>query len=175
MDFYSNALKEVFPGDFGENLPFTTINGESAISGKDERVNGKRVVRMEVRSWVGTSAIGAVHYYGKLKTYSLGYIVNGEERFVSGYGDSVKPPAMNGLEITIVRPTTQRDIDYYLNTTSDDPDHWDFLCPKIGGYEHGFWTESELIEAAKEVFSKYFTKDWILQITTYDGETYEVL
>ncbi len=164
--------------DRGEGLPWTNIDGEACHMGKGSRTKngeGKRKVVLRIHSWVGTSAMNAVHYYARLEAWGVDYhtldSAPDDRLNVSGRGDDCKPKSSKKIEIEVTRPTTQRDIGHWLAVYGEDSPNREWQCPKLGGHERGFWERGDAIKAGKAVFDEWFEPGaWVLYLDDPDME-----
>jgi hypothetical protein len=164
---YSHDWKgKIIPVTYGEGLSFIDYKDRPSHSGRASyRKDGKREAQLDINTWVGTSAIGAVHYYARIKVRSTAWNwtsdADGEKHSSGGYADKGKPKEMMGMEIKIERPVDRKDIKHF----KDGNDDWEtrkFMMPRIGGYTDGFWTEEEAKQAALKFFKATFAKGWVL-------------
>lgn len=162
--------------DRGEGLPFTNIDGQPCHMGKGSRTeDGRRKVVLKITTWVGSSALNAVHFYARLEAGGVDhYFLDSdptEPQYRSGHGDSCKPKASKRIEIQVVRPTTQRDIDHWLAFYGEDNPNREWQCPKLDGHERGFWERGEAVKAGKAVFDQWFDPtEWALYLDDPDME-----
>ncbi len=154
----SNEIKSVVPKDF--------LNGVTVeIEGSDReqleiRHEEDSYLELEMTSWVGVSP-GAVHCYG---TLTIKYIDVGEvgkpNSSLGGYLGAPQeefPLAFKfeSLKVKIVRPITQKDIDYAKGDR--------YVGYELGEMTRDFWTVSALEKEGKRIAKKYFP-DYRLEI-----------
>lgn len=114
--------------------------------------NGKREVKLTIRSWVGISS-DAVHVYGKFHFYGADFVDPDEpNRYTS---TSATPDVTRSMEIELTRQVNKKDFKLY-------PDKW--TARDMGQYTHCFNTTEELIEHAQQRFEQWFGEGWVLEI-----------
>lgn len=158
--------------NWGENKVFKNKEGKDVYSYIDKESNGYREVILDISTFRGS--FGAVHFYGRLRSYSLSFTDTVEsmgKRSISGYFTSGIPEEYkNFFNVQLLRPITQKDIDY---DTENNTDRW--LNYYIGDKTNGFWTEDEVIEVGIKVFKKLFKGKWQLRIDSYSGNRDKII
>jgi len=154
----SNELLKPIPKDFLHGVTVEVDHfGVSQIEIKNEK---NSYVEFDISSWVGIS-VGAVHCYGELKFHGIDIGRVGEPNSsLGGYlgaPDDELPIAFKAtdLRIKIVRPITQKDIDYREGDR--------YSGYRIGEYTRDWWEADDLIKEGKRIAKKYFP-DYKLEI-----------
>jgi len=96
-----------------------------------------RCVYLNITSWVGTSAIGAQHYYGKLKWRTV------KDRY-------------EYHELELKRPMTAKEIRQQNTENAENGYTWKI---KKGELTRGFMTRDEVVSTGKAKASKLFNTD----------------
>lgn len=146
----SNELKNVIPKGFLDGVAFEV--GHFGIKQYEIRHRKDSYVELDVTSWVGTSP-GAVHVYGTLKIRGIDIGSVGEKGRCYGYlgaPDEEQPLAFKfvDLQIKIVRPIEQRDLDHR------DGDRYHGY--RIGEFTKDWWEEKDLIKEGKRIAKEFF-------------------
>jgi hypothetical protein len=163
---YENNWEFPIPDDFGKDVILKNDENEDVYCYYSLDKDGYREVELYISSFRGS--IGAVHYYGKLKSH-LSFCEKPEEvgkisisgRFTIG----IESKYDNFLNIEIVRPVDEKDLQH---DEDYDRDRW--LRYKIGDKTNGFWTEEEIIKIGTKLFKKMFIGKWKLYINSYSGK-----
>lgn len=119
----------------------------------DSPINGKRVAILHESSWVGTAAIGAMHYYAHVLVHGP-VIYDKTERktfFCGGYGPQQPKVHLSSLRLEAKRRLTKPEKDMA----------GDILC-KVGDYTNRFTSPEEAKAAAITMFKRKFAPGWVL-------------
>ena len=128
-------------------------NGKVWISAADLR-HGKRLVNLDVHSWIGTSP-GAIHYYGKLTYDSAGFrCIDAPDSGTCYPSDKHLPQQYLSGTIRLTRVITDAEL----------KDKHRYEGYSKGDRIEGFYSTKEVVECAKEVFKEVFDKGWELVI-----------
>jgi hypothetical protein len=110
----------------------------------------KPKVTLEITSWKGTSAVGAIHYYGKLHV-GLPEMVNDENKrtcSISGFGGI---PMFKNHNIELTQVLEAWEIEKY-------PGNYQYCKP--GDHNRGFYSIAAVERKGKEIFEKIFEEGW---------------
>lgn len=154
------------PDTYGEGLFFDRPDSGKLKSYVRRDAKGHREITLSITSLQGS--IGAVHYYAKLKDYSIHFtaIEDVENKSsVGGYSTKNVPSKYQDFQIELSRPVTQKDIDHDKRWGRDE-----FMMSKMGDLARGFWTEDEAIQIGIVVFKLLFKGKWKLRIDSYSGK-----
>jgi hypothetical protein len=111
---------------------------------------------LEITTFRG--AIGAVHYYGKLKLYGFDIQRKGESGTIFGFlGSDNIPSILELLDLCI--PITKEVEEWEIEK---DPDR--YKAYKVGDRINAHWNKNSVIELGKEIHKKYFS-EFKLKIT----------
>jgi hypothetical protein len=136
-----------FPADLGLGVRITK-KGEYYTS----RREGKPTVILDITTWKGTGAIGAIHYYGTLKI-KLPDFTRDDRRT---YGTSTwEIPLFKNESINLTHELEEWEIKRYPDNYQDN---------RAGQHIRGFYTPDGAKRAAQEFFDKHFGEDWELKI-----------
>lgn len=151
------------PPDLQLGLKWKNDDGveyESKLS-ENHYLNGKRVARLTERSWVGTMAIEAIHYYGRIELgHPSGFHIdeNGRESWSGGYMGKNAPDLWD-ISLNVVR-----------RLTKVEKDGNDEVIGKVGDWTYRFNTPEEVRPAAINLFKRKFAPGWVLVGETEEGE-----
>lgn len=168
-----NYLKDSFgyerqypiPDDYGKDVKVKNHEGVEYIIDYQLDKEGYREVTLDITSFLGS--IGAVHYYGKFKSY-IDFRKEGCKKGYSCLGYALKgvpKEYKDFLHVELCRPVDKRDI---LHSKNDR-----YYQYKEGDTTTGFWTEDELVKIAKKVFKEAFKGKWKLKIDAYTSKEYK--
>jgi|LakMenE18May11ns_1017448.scaffolds.fasta_scaffold9955146_5 hypothetical protein len=164
---YNNHWEFPIPYDFGKDIVLKNKYEKDVICYPSYDKDGYRNVELYITSWLGS--IGAIHYYGRIKSYSLSFCETPEQIgkvSVSGaFTSGTEPKYGDFLNLELVRPVDERDLEHDKHY---DRDRW--LRCKIGDKTNGFWTEEEIVKLGTKLFKKMFVGKWRLYINSYSGK-----
>ncbi len=136
-------------------LKWKDKDGHQCSSHVGERCfqNGKRIATLVESSYVGTSAIGAMHWYASIRVGSADVRDEKEDRVYAcgGYGPEKPDAHLEGIRIDAKRKLLKPEKD--LNG--------DRLC-KVGEHTHRFNSEKDAKAAAIATFKRKFDPGWVL-------------
>jgi hypothetical protein len=113
---------------------------------------GTPTVTLDITTWRGTAAIGAIHYYGELKIGLPEFVQDDQKRYTCSMWDI---PLFKNTRINLTHVLEQWEIDRY-------PDNYQDQRP--GYHIRGFYQPEGAKRAAKEFFEKHFGPGWKLKI-----------
>lgn len=158
--------------DFGNDLRFTNVSGKKLKSYVSREKNGYREVKLDIHSYRG--AIGAIHYYGRLKSYSLHFTEENDKECrssIGGYGTVGVPDIYKDFfELELKRPVTRED---FNDDKEFETDRWHGY--DLGDLTNAFYDEQEIVDLAKKIFKCMFKGKWILVVDSYSGKEYPVV
>lgn len=137
-----------FPFTFGEGIVIVDHNDLY----ESKKANSPREVILNIRSWRGIS-IGAIHYYGDLSFWGIGFTKNGN--FESESSSTGFPRVSQSISINLKRKLTKQEIE-------TQKDRWTGY--REGDFISNFNTIKDLEYRAGEVFKKSFGPFWKLKI-----------
>lgn len=140
------------PADFQIGLTWKNDEGRLCRTvAHNPHKNGKRIAWLVESSFVGTCAIGAMHYYARIKVSSQGWIEEGRENIIcGGYGGKNRPQfATISLDAERILTRVERD-------ASDE------IIGKKGDSTYRFNTEAEARTAGIKLFGQCFGPGWVL-------------
>lgn len=109
-------------------------------------------VTLDITTWKGTGAIGAIHYYGTLKIGLPQFVQDDQARYMSSAWDI---PLFKNTGINLTHVLEQWEIDRY-------PDNYRDQRP---GYNiRGFYTPEGVKRAAQVFFAEHFDPGWEYKI-----------
>jgi len=136
-----------FPRNLGLGVRITK-NGEFYTS----RREGSPTVILDITTWRGTGAVGAIHYYGTLKIKLPDF--TRDDRHT--YGTSTwEIPLFKNESINLTHILEEWEIKRYPDNYADN---------RPGQHIRGFYTPDGAKRAAQEFFDKHFGQDWELVI-----------
>lgn len=124
--------------------------------------NGKRIARFSTSSYVGTCAIGAMHYYGRIdistpsckQTHKDGTTSGGHGGYMGKQAPEIEP-----ISIQVQRRLTRVERDM-------DGD----VIGGVGDWTYRFNRESDVLPAAIKTFKRKFEPGWVLLGYDDNGE-----
>ncbi len=149
IEAYDYDIEEdfVIPADMGVGVK--VIKDGIAYTSKHR---GVPTVTLDITTWRGTAAIGAIHYYGDLKIGLPEFVQDDKKRYTCTMWDI---PLFNNTKINLTHVLEQWEIDRY-------PDNYEGQRP---GYNvRGFYQPEGAKRAAKAFFEKHFGPGWKLKI-----------
>lgn len=111
----------------------------------------QNIATLHTSSFVGTCAIGAMHYYARIETRWANVSLNGDKGGHGGYMGK-NAPDLSSLSIQVERKLEKVEYD-----ASGEP------LGKIGDLTYRFNTEKEAYEAGIVWFKRKFAPGWILK------------
>lgn len=163
---FSNHWQYPIPDDFGKGVILKNEQGRDAIVYYNLDKKGYREVTLDISSYRGS--FGAVHFYGKLKSY-LNFCEKPEQIGITSISGSflkgIDRQYSEFLSIELVRPVTKEDLQHDEDYNRD---RW--MRFKIGDSTNGFWTEEDVIKLGTKLFKKMFVGKWKLYIDSYTGK-----
>lgn len=126
-----------------------------------------RECKMDIFKYHG--AIGAVHYYVRLKLGypHLIYVSNSKPYGYSIYSNPDHPLGVHQVDIELMRRIDKKDLDHDKFTRDHDIS---FMRMKKGDWTHGFWTVDDAVNAGLKFFKEHFDIGWILVLDSYAGD-----
>lgn len=118
----------------------------------------QNVARLHTSSYVGTCAIGAIHYYARISVRSANVSLNGDAGGHGGYLGK-NSPDVGALSIQVERQLEKMEYD-----ADGEP------IGKIGDWTYRFNTEKEAYEAGIAWFKRKFAPGWVLHEEYGDKE-----
>jgi hypothetical protein len=113
---------------------------------------GVPTVTLNITTWRGTAAVGAIHYYGTLKIGLPEFVQDDQKRYTCSMWDI---PLFKNTEINLTHVLEQWEIDRY-------PDNYQDQRP--GYHIRGFYQPEGAKRAAKEFFKKHFEEGWKFKV-----------
>lgn len=142
------------PADVWLGLRWKGDRGEDYVSviSPHDYINGKRIARLEQSSYVGTSAIGAMHWYGRIEVHcpSGETVENGKKCWHGGYMGK-KAPEISSLAVQVQRRISRVEKDMAGE-----------VIGKIGEYTYRFNAEKDVLPHAIKTFKRKFGPGWVL-------------
>jgi hypothetical protein len=142
----------IIPADVYLGLKWKDEQGRECetVCSKFSYRDGKRVAELSYRTWVGTMAIGAMHFYAEIKVSGPSVQIKGEKYLCCG-GYGPERPYFASLDMKVKRRLTkvEKDMD-------------DLPVGKIGDWTHRFNLPTDLLPAALANFKKKFGPGWVL-------------
>lgn len=140
------------PQNVGEGFQFELHGKTYTTTGSYQ--NGKRVVEIEISSFIGLCG-GAIHYYATLNIYVSNVCGNSS---AGGYLGGIEiPNEYQTIKGEFVRPLTQKEKD-------ESPDRWDYWY-QVGDLVNAFESIEELEGLIKDFRKKFSHKEWKVKIT----------
>ena len=139
------------PQNIGEGFKFN-LHGKIYTTTGNYTKDGKRIVNIEIRSFVGLCG-GAIHYYA-----TLCIDVNNvcDNISVSGYLGGIEiPNEYQTIKGEFVRPLTQKEKD-------KQPDRWYWY--QVGDLVNAFESLQEIESLIKNLKKKFSSKEWKVEI-----------
>jgi hypothetical protein len=140
------------PSDMGVGVK-TKYDGENFTYKRYPRK--KPVVTLEISTWKGTGAVGAIHYYGNLIIDWPGMTQDGTKRTLSISGAHRGIPLFRNSKIELTQVLEAWEIEKY-------PHNYEYNKP--GDRHRGFYAIAGVERRGKEVFEKIFGEGWTLKI-----------
>ena len=109
---------------------------------------GSPTITLDITTWRGTGAIGAIHYYGTLKIGLPEFVQDDAKRWTCSMWDI---PLFKNNHINLTHVLEQWEIDRY-------PDNYQDQRP--GYHIRGFYRPEGVKRAAEEFFAKHFGPGW---------------
>ena len=139
------------PQNIGEGFKFN-LHGKIYTTTGNYTKDGKRIVNIEIRSFVGLCG-GAIHYYATL-CIVLNYVC--DNFLVSGYFGGIEiPNEYQTIKGEFVRPLTQKEKD-------KQPDRWYWY--QVGDLVNAFESLQEIESLIKNLKKKFSSKEWKVEI-----------
>lgn len=142
---YDDDLK--FDRDLGLGVRIAK-NGEFYTS----RRTGPPTVVLDITTWRGTGAVGAIHYYGTLKIKLPDFTRDDRHTYGTSAWDI---PLFKNESINMTHVLEEWEIKRYPDNYQDN---------RPGQHIRGFYTPDGAKRAAQEFFDKHFGQDWELKI-----------
>jgi len=142
------------PVNFQVGIQWKDDEGRTCTTQIDRphKTTGKREVQLVEDTFVGSMAAGAMHYYARLKVYSPGWTVEGNEPGIvhGGYGGKRKPP-LHPISLDARRVLTKVERDMSGEVVG-----------KIGETTYRFNDPESAKAAAIKLFHTRFGPGWVL-------------
>ena len=139
------------PQNIGEEFKFN-LHGKIYTTTGSYTKDGKRIVNIEIRSFVGLCG-GAIHYYATL-CIDVNNVCDNSS--VSGYlGEIEIPNEYQTIKGEFVRPLTQKEKD-------KQPDRWYWY--QVGDLVNAFESLQEIESLIKNLKKKFSSKEWKVEI-----------
>ena len=166
---YSYDSKLKVPTNLGIGIQWKSKDGhefESVVGKSEYHKNGKRKARLSLSTFVGTCAIGGMHYYARIETRSPDQLNKTENHLYSraGYGPERPEYHLSGLRIQAQRRLTKVEKDM-----NGEP------IGKIGDYTYRFNTEAASKAAAIRTFKRRFEPGWALVLDDIDDNGDDII
>lgn len=139
------------PQNIGEGFQFD-LSGKTYTTTGSYTKDGKRIVNIEIRSFVGLCG-DAIHYYATL-CIDVNNVCDNSS--VSGYLGGIEiPNEYQTIKVEFVRPLTQKEKD-------KQPDRW-YWC-QVGDLVNAFESLQEIESLIKNLKKKFSSKEWKVEI-----------
>lgn len=139
------------PHNIGEGFKFN-LHGKIYTTTGNYTKDGKRIVNIEIRSFVGLCG-GAIHYYATL-CIDVNNVCDNSS--VSGYLGGIEiPNEYQTIKGEFVRPLTQKEKD-------KQPDRWYWY--QVGDLVNAFESLQEIESLIKNLKKKFSSKEWKVEI-----------
>ena len=158
MFIIPSEIKTKFRPDYGVGIEWIGADGIKRKS----VCRQPRKIYLKISSYVGTCAIGAMHWYARVEVGSLGWKEEGEEGIYSGFGGGNIPKEIESIEIDVSRRLTKVERD--MN---------DEVIGKIGDTTWRFNSEQDAGMAGLRAVQAAFEGDWIVCFEACNGGDYE--
>jgi hypothetical protein len=149
--FDISKITGVIPQNIGEGFQFN-LHGKIYTTTGNYTKDGKRIVNIEIRSFVGLCG-GAIHYYATL-CIDVNNVCDNSS--VSGYLGGIEiPNEYQTIKGEFVRPLTQKEKD-------KQPDRWYWY--QVGDLVNAFESLQEIESLIKNLKKKFSSKEWKVEI-----------
>lgn len=138
---------EIIPANLGLGVRITK-QGEFYTS----RRTGPPTVVLDITTWRGTGAVGAIHYYGTLKIKLPDFTRDDRHTYGTSAWDI---PLFKNESINLTHVLEEWEIKRYPDNYQDN---------RPGQHIRGFYTPDGAKRAAQEFFEKHFGEGWVLKI-----------
>lgn len=150
--FDISKITGAIPQNIGQGFQFYLSGKIYTTTGRYTK-DGKRIVNIEIRSFVGLCG-GATHYYATL-CIDVNNVCDNSS--VSGYLGGIKiPNEYQTIKGEFVRPLTQKEKD-------KQPDRWGFGY-QVGDLVNAFESLQEIESLIKNLKKKFSSKEWKVEI-----------
>lgn len=143
-----------------------TVNGDNV---ETKASCNPRYITLDITSFMG--AIGAMHYYGRIKVYDISnVVVDSEDKSRIGYsmcgylGGYKVPEEFCPFAISLNRPITDEELKGSKNENSRFYGYYE------GDLINAFNTEEEVIRIGLQCIKEMFTGNWKVGISAYTEE-----
>lgn len=155
---YTYDRKLQIPADIFLGLQWKDDEGKTIVTrlNAGDTLNGKRIAILKLSSYVGTAAIGAMHWYGRIEFNNHSYSEDGG--CVGGYMGKNAPEFPSNMSLQVERRLTKVEYD-------DSGDH----LGKIGSYTYRFNREQDVLPHALKTFKRKFGPGWVLVPEHWDN------
>lgn len=142
--------QKIIPLNYGTGIKVIDKKGKIWVS--EIKKTKHPEVTLKITSWVGTAAIGAIHYYGTLNFGPTWLIDPSRPNYTTSTRDL---RIFNGNKIALAHELEEWEF-------RDHPGSYDGW--RVGDWYSGFYTEEDVIKSAQKFFDNYFAKGWKLVI-----------
>lgn len=148
--YWEYQHKGKIPADAMLGIEWKSDEGERFFTAPStNKETGKRIVELQLSSYVGTAAIGAMHYYAKLNFDAR--VLDDKGISHGGYVGKLCPIDNRHFSLNVTRRLTKVERD--MNGE---------VLGKVGEDTYRFNTKSDAYKAALRLFAKKFGPGWVL-------------